>query len=63
MKIFCCKGEEATCTKRDYIKGSCMVCAAHQTLFGDEIKKTEMGGTYGTVAGKKMYSQSFGGET
>jgi len=30
---------------------------------GDEIKKTEIGGTYGTVAGNKMYSQSFGGET
>ena len=30
---------------------------------GDEIKKTEMGGAYSTVGGKKIYSQGFGGET
>jgi len=29
MKIFRCKGEEVTCTKRDYIMGSYMICTIH----------------------------------
>jgi hypothetical protein len=39
-----------------------MICALHQILFGNEIKKNEMGETYGTYGRQERYIQGVGRE-
>jgi hypothetical protein len=46
------KKEEVTGEWRRLHNGELMACTAHQTLFGDQSKKNEMGGTCGTYGGE-----------
>ena len=40
-----------------------MICTPHQILFGDQIKKIEMGRVSSTSGGEEWCVQGFGGET
>jgi hypothetical protein len=40
-----------------------MICTHHQILFGDQIKKNEVGGACSTCGVGEMCIQDFGGES
>jgi hypothetical protein len=42
---------------------SLIICIPHTILFGDQIKKNEMGGACSTYGGEERYIQGFGGKT
>ena len=42
---------------------SLMICVPQQILFGDQIKKNEIGGARSKYEGQKRCIQGFGGET
>jgi hypothetical protein len=48
---------------KDCIMRNCKLCAVHQILFGDQIKKNEIDGACGTNGGQQRYIKGFGGDT
>jgi hypothetical protein len=43
-RIFGHKRDEVARSRENYIMRSLMICIFHQILFGDQIRKNEMGG-------------------
>ena len=40
-----------------------MICTPHKILFGDQIKKNDMGRAHRTCGGDVNFTQGFGGES
>ena len=62
-KTFRLKSGEVTGDERRLHNKIFVICTPHQILSGNQIKKNEIGGAWGTYGIQKRCIQGFGGES